>query len=266
MAISTEVILSYVMPFFKIGGMVFLALIGLAIAYWYFFIHKRRRKWIVEVHEIKADGKLHTVGKDMLIEMKKKMGTITYYWMKKARTECIPPPSEVVDRFGGKEEVDYLRIEREFVPADKKVVFNYNDPKIKARIVPIYDAILEKIHSIKSTYLHSEAVRDRWIYIPVQKTLVAKVEFSPIPYDMNMMAVNEITNADAHFASQYEFWKKYGAVIVFAMTVIFLLIMAVLTYDHLEKISAVISGKLDATNNILQGLVDKMAGAGKPPA
>lgn len=266
MAISMTAIFGGLIPALKWVIIVFIGLAILAIGWWYFFIYKRRRRWNIEVHEIKTDGKLHTVGRDILVEMRKVHGTVTYYWLKRNKRECIPPPTEVVDRFGGKEEVDYLRIERELVPAEKHPLHDYNNPENKKKIAKVYDAILHKIHSIKTTYLHSEAVADRWIFIPIEKSLSAKIEFSPIPYDMNMMAVNEIQNADAHFNSQYEFWKKYGAVIVFAMTVIFLLIIAVLTYDHLEKMSQIIIGKLGETNNILQGFVDKMAGAGKPPA
>ena len=234
--------------------------------YYYFFHVKRRRKWKVEVHELKADGKLHSVGRDILLEKKMKFGTVTYYWMKLARQEAIPPPSEVVDRFSGKEEVDYLRIEREFVPAKKALKYDYNDPEIKKKVIKVYDAILNKIHGVKTTFFSSDkAIADRFINIPIHKTLTAKIEYSPIPYDMNMLAVNEISNADAHFASQFEFWKKYGAIIVFATTVIFLLIMAVLTYSHLEEIAKTFTGQIGQTNGILQGLVDKMAGTGKPP-
>jgi hypothetical protein len=76
--------------------------------------------------------------------------------------------------------------------------------------------------------------------------------------------MNQINNANEHFASQYEFWKKYGAVIVFGLTIIFLIIIATMTYQHLEKIAEIMIGKLGETNSILGSLVDKMAG--KPPA
>lgn len=254
------------LPMLKWLFLLIILLIVLGIGFFYFFIYKRRRRWRVEVHEMKADGKLHTVGKDMLVERRKRMGTVVFYWMKKAKQEAIPPPSEVVDRFGGKEEVDYLRIERDFVPASKRVIHNYLDPKNKKKLVQVYDAILNKIHGIKATFANSDAISDRFIHIPIHRTLTAKVEYKPIPFDMNMMAVNEISNADAHFSSQYEWWKKYGAVVVFAATVIFLLIITVLTYQHLEKTSAMWTGKLDATNSILQGLAETITGQGKPPS
>jgi len=264
--VTFDEILNTAYPYLLLFLVILVCGILLLIAWYYFFILKNRRKWNIEVHEPKADGKLHTVGRDVLYEKRKKGGSLCYYWLKKAKREAIPPPAEVVDRWGKHEEVDYIRIERDFVPAKKTTKFDYTDPEIKKKIIPVYDAIIKKIHSIKTTMFNAEAVENRFIYIPLHRTLCAKIEYSPIPYDMNMMAVNEITNADSHFASKYEWWKKYGAVIIFGATVVFLLIMAVLTYGHLEEMAVAFSGKMDASANILQGIADKMGGAVKPPA
>jgi hypothetical protein len=241
-----------------IGGVV------LGITYW-LAVLRRRRKWSIEVHELKTDGRLHTVGKDELIEIKKKMGTITYYWLKKAKSEAIPPPSEIVDRFKGKEEVDYVRIERDLIPADKKVKNPlFYDKKYRNKLEEMYDKCLNSIKSIKTTFFDSEAVRDRWMYIPMNKTLVANVEFKPIPFDMNMMAANQINNADQQYASQYEWWKKYGAIIVFGATIIFLIIVAVLTFDYMQGVANAVSGKLSAMNELLAKSFEAIGG--KPPS
>jgi hypothetical protein len=257
--------ISKLYPVIKLAG---LALLGLGITLsgiYYFLVVKRRRKWFIEVHEMKADGKLHTVARDVLLEKRLKWGTKTIFWLKKRKQECVPPPSEVVDRYNGTEEVDYIRIERDLIPSAKQAKFNYNDPEIKKKLIDVNDTILGKIKSIKTTLFNADAVHERWVYIPIHKTLSAKIDYRPVPYDMNMMVANEISNADEHFASKYEFWKKYGAVITFAATIVFLIIIAVLTYKHLNETTAQMMGEVSKTTGILEKVVNGMAGTNKPP-
>jgi len=211
----------------------------------FLIINKRKRKWKVEIHEQKADGKLHTVGYDILEEKKLHGGTKTIYWLRKSKTETIPPPDECVNRFKGKEEVDYIRIERDFMPVEKKCRTNYNDPLVRKKVTNVYDSLRNKIRAVKTTYFDSEPVRDRFLYIPINKTLSANMNYKPIDYDMNMMAMNEIHNADEMFKSKYEFWKKYGAVIVFGLTIVFLIIIVVLTFDYIQTLITDILGRFD---------------------
>jgi len=244
-------------------GILFIAII-VVIAGIFFILELKKRKWKVEINEQKADGRLHVVGYDTLVEKKLKMGTKTVYWLKKNKCEVIPPPSGTTSRFKNKEEVAYLRVERDYVPIEKSISTDYNDPLVKKKITQINDKLLNKIRSIKTTFFSSDAVRSRFLYIPIERTLSTKMTFRPIDYDMNMMAMNQITNADEFYQSKYEFWKKYGAVIVFAITIVFLIIIVTLTYQYLTDMLASTQGKLDSTNTILQGMVDKMSGS-KPP-
>jgi energy-coupling factor transporter transmembrane protein EcfT len=230
-------ILGSITGYIPIISMLFFALVFVIIIWvglYFILIVRKRKKWKIEVHEQKADGKLHTVGYDILEEKKLNWGTKTIYWLKRAKQECIPPPQGVTDRFKGKEECDYIRIEREMIPTTRKLDVNYNNPEVKSKVTKVYDSMLKKIRSIKTTFKDSDAVRDRFIYIPVEKTLRATYHYEPVPYDMNMMAINEIHNADEFFASKFEFWKKYGAVIVFGLTIVFLIILIVLTFDWLS--------------------------------
>jgi membrane protein YdbS with pleckstrin-like domain len=259
MSMITPKLISYVK-----WGVVFLGIIIITVALVLIILYYKRRKWKIEIHEMKSDGKLHTVDRDVLEERKIESGRKTIYWLRKAKSEAIPPPEETVDRFRGKEEVDYLRIARDYIPTKKRMSVNYNDPAIKARVVSVYDRICYQIRQVKTTYFTSEPVRNKYIYIPCNKTLSANMVFEPIDYDVSMMAMNEIHNADDFYESKYEFWKKYGAVIVFAVTIVFLIILIVLTYEYMGKTIATIMGKVSETNNILTGLVDKISG-GKPP-
>lgn len=248
-------------PLIKWGAVFFFAIFVFGAIIYYLVVIRPRRKWIIEVHEQKADGRIHTVGYDTLIERKLNWGTKVIYWMKKAKTEVIPPPDETVDRYKGKEEVDYLRIEREFIPVKKTVKTDYTNPIVRAKLTIIYDNILNKIRGSKTP----DDARHRWIYIPCNRTLSANIDYNPIPYDMNMMAMNEIHNADEFFQSKYEFWKKYGAVIVFGITVVFLIILIVLSFDYIENI---INTSLGSINNVVQPL-DRIAekiGTTPPPS
>ena len=85
-------------------GMVFFGIIVLTVAGVLLILHLKKRTWRAEIHEMKADGKLHTVDRDTLEEKKIQMGRKTVYWMKKGKTEAIPPPADTIDRFKGKED------------------------------------------------------------------------------------------------------------------------------------------------------------------
>jgi hypothetical protein len=252
-----------VIPWLKLFMYVFviaiITVIGIVI-----IIEKKKRKWHLDIYEQKSDGRLHLVGTDILQEKKLKMGTKTIYFLKKAKTETIPPPWETVVRTKKKEKVAYLRIARDYVPMEKVTPVNYNDPAVKKKLFAVHDYFKNKIRSFKTTLFESDAISDRFIFVPINHTLTANVQFKPIDYDMNMMAMNEIHNADEFYQSKYEFWKKYGAVIVFGVTIVFLIVLTVLTYEYLQTTITTIMGKVTETSGLLNNLIDKMAG-GKPP-
>ena len=257
-------LLPRIIPWLKLGMYAFIVLIFTVIAV-FVMIEKKRKKWKIEVHEQKADGRLHTVGYDTLVEKKLKMGTKTIYWLRKAKIETIPPPAECVDRFKGKEEVDYLRVARDNIPCDKHMVNDYHNPVVKEKVIKIHDALRRKIRNVKTTFFSSDAVRDKYVFIPINKTLTANMTFVPIEYDMNMMAMNEIHNADEFYQSKYEFWKKYGAIIVFGLTIVFLIVLTVLTFEYLRDTIGQIMSATASTSDLLRDVIDKLAGA-KPPS
>lgn len=263
MAGFIETITPMVLPWLKFFMYVFILIIFTVIGI-FVIIESKKRKWRIEIHEQKADGRLHTVGFDTLQEKKLKMGTKTIYWLKKAKTETIPPPWETVDRIGKKEEADYLRVARDYIPIEKRVNTNYQKKEIRNKVAFVYDKIRNDIRNVKTTFFDTDPVRERYMYIPINKTLTANMEFRPIDYDMNMMAMNEIHNADEFYQSKYEFWKKYGAVIVFGVTIVFLIVLTVLTYEYMDTTINTIMGKVSETSGLMNNLIDKMAG-GKPP-
>ena len=260
-----EVTIPRLLPYINI---IIYVIIGCAViggGIW-FIVWMRRRKWKIEIHEMKGDGRLHTVGRDTLVERKLNMGTKTIYWLTRRKIEIIPPPDDCVDRFKGKEEVDYLRVERTYVPLTKHASNNYNDPRIRAILQKKYDEIRDGIRSIKTTLFKHEAVRERYMYIPIKKSLHVPIAFKTIEYDMSIMAANEISHADEFYKSKWEFWQKYGPAIIMALIVIFLIIVIVLTYQYMSGITAKIMSEVRNTGTMLQSIMNNVAGGGaKPP-
>lgn len=264
-------------PQLKIVGFFMLFMLILGIGMYYVLVIARRRKWKVEIHEQKADGKLHTVGYDILVERKMKGGRRVIYWLKKAKQETIPPPDDCVDRIKNKEEVDYLRVERDIIPMTKtcepkimsnsgQISTNYNNPIVRSKLTIMFDRILKGIKNTKNTKQEPRAVQNKYMHIPIEKTLTAKMTFRPIPYDMNMMAINEIHTADEFFQGKYEFWKKYGAIIVFGLTIVFLIVLIVLTFDYVQTVIATVMGKVDPVTNKLASIVESIGDTrGIPP-
>lgn len=263
MEIGTYVAQIY--PYIQIvayAGMILLAIF--AIMY-YVLVIKPRRTWVVEIHEQKADGKLHSIARDKIIEKKINAGKTTFYWLHKARQEVIPPIPDVTDRMNGKEECDYLRVEREFIPAQKKLTVNYNHiPKEqKNKLVQIHDKILKNIKDVKTTLFTSDPVHNKFIYIPLQKTLTAKMEISPIPYDMNMLMVNQIAQVKEQFKNA-GFWEKYGNMVIWGLTIIFLIVLVVMTFDYVQGVVQTVMGTATENADILEKILNS-AGGGKPP-
>ena len=258
--------LSILMPYLKWFAIMALACF-LVIVGFILIIYLTQRKWHVEIHEQKADGKIHTVGFDKLIEKKINKGTTTVYWLTKAKQEAIPPPDECVDRIKRREEVDYLRVSRDYVPCYKTMSVNYEDPRVKRKLIPIYDNIIQSIRKVKTTYFHSDPVREKYIYIPINKTLTSNMVFTPIDYDVSMMAMNEIHNADEFYASKYEWWKKYGGIVILAMVVVFLLIVVILTFTYVKDIVSMIMAEASRTTGALELVAEKFGSSGaKPPS
>src|SRR3990172_5294078 len=141
--ISSQTLLNF-LPWIKIIGYIIVGIIVTTVGV-YLIILAKRKKWKVEIHEQKADGRVYSVARDVLYEKKLNYGTKTVYWLKKAKQEAIPPPDECVDRIKGKDEVDYLRVERDLVPLTKFSSTNFKDPVVNAYISAHAEKILKDV-------------------------------------------------------------------------------------------------------------------------
>lgn len=246
-----------IMNLLKMGFFIFvfgiLVAIGIVI-----IIQLKRRKWHVTIKEQRADGKLYFIKKDVMVERKINKGMTTIYWLTKSKVEAIPPPDDCVERVKNKDYVTYLRIERDYIPTKESLTQDYTDKRIKSKFAEIFDKQVKNIRAIKTTYFDSRPVRERFIHVPTNKALVANFRYTPIDYDMSMMSQNEINHADAFFKMKGEFWAKYGAYILFALTIVFLIIVVVLTFNHASDF-------LDSAFNAAQSVATGVSGNGGAP-
>ena len=134
--ITTQEVMGYILTL--VSQLVYgvLGIAACAGLWYYLFVIKRRRFWLVDVYEQKSDGKLYLVQKDRLWEKKINFGKQTIYVFKKTKTEAIPPHFECVRRLGNKEYADYVRVQGEYVPMsrDEKNLPDFNNPLIKKKV------------------------------------------------------------------------------------------------------------------------------------
>jgi lipoprotein signal peptidase len=247
-------ILQQAIPYIKWGAIM---LFGLAIMIglmYYFMVYKKRRRWHIEIHEQKTDGRLHSIGRDVLEERTKDWGTKTFYFLKNRRKVALPPVDCLVDRMkNGKEEVDYIQIERQLFPTDKDLGTNYNVPSVNKQVQTVYDRLMTRIFNMKK-----EEVRERYMYLPVHKALVANMTFKPIPYDVQLTVQRQVQIANEFFKSKGSFFEKYGTIIAVGLIIVLVIVAIVMTYDFVSTHLELVTGKADAVVNsldrIAQGL------------
>lgn len=266
MAITATQVLNYIMPL--IGQLVW-GILGIASVgglWYYLFVVKRRRFWLVDVYEQKSDGKLYLVQKDRLWEKKINYGKQTIYVFKKTKTESIPPPYECVRRLGNKEYCDYVRILGEYVPMEKREsnLPNFNNPKIKQTIFEIIKKKLGQIRKLPSTFRNSNAVMNKFVYIPLNKALKYDIDFKPISYDVNMMRINEIDSLDKMFEKKKDFWQKYGSMIIIGGGIVMVIVITYMSFEYMQNVIGQTLGAADRVARPLDAIVERLGGSPPP--
>lgn len=250
-------------PWIKVGAL-FIFLIAVMIGgMWYIMVYKKRRRWHIEIHEQKTDGRIHSIGRDTLEERTKDWGTKTFYFLKRKHKIAMPPPDEIVDRSrGGKEEIDYLQIERQLFPAEKIARVNYHAPFVNAKIQENYMKVIADVFKNKPSVVH-----DKYMYIPIHKTLVAGVDFKPIPYSVQLTAQRQTQIAQDFFKNKTDFWQQYGGAIVIGLVVVLAIVAVVLTYDFVSENIGQMLARADATTNALNKIAENLGmSQAKPPS
>ena len=233
------------------------SLIGIG---YYLFIVKRRRKWIAQIYEQKADGRLHYVGKDVVIERKINKGKQLIYVLRRNRAEVMPPPWECVYRYRNKEYTDYVRInEDDFRPARRVPDKDLMNPKVKRNFI---ENVKDTLYEIK--HLGKKDVYDKYIFAPMNKELLWNTNFETIDYDINMMRINAIDNRDKIYVDKQNFIEKYGHLIAIGVIVVLIIVVLYLSYDYSSNVISQAMGSAQKNLNMIEQLAGKMGGM--PPA
>src|SRR3990167_888531 len=199
--------------------------LGIVIVVMYLVREKRRRKWIVRLYEMKADGKLHLMGFDKIIKVYYR-GANALYQSRKRKNYVYPPIDEAVQRIGGKEYIDYLGYKQEFFP------INPSEKSTQIYLKRVNDLIYGK--TAQEVLIES---KQQTTFIPLLKDIDYSeiIKLKPIEYDMNIMRMNIEETAEKIYAQKQSLIAQYAPFILFGLCAIILLVTIYLTYDYSAK-------------------------------
>lgn len=257
----------FILPYIKLFGGALLFLVLCAVGGYYFFIIRTRRKWYCNLYEIKSDGGLHWITKDVLIRKPFDGGRRCMYQFKKVKGVTFPPEYEGTERKGNKEYCDYIRLpNNEFIQLKKSF--------LSAEFKNIFKdkALLEKIgHKIgkwtqEAMSLDPKKINTDYIYVPTKRRYIG-IKHSPVEYDVDVMINSELDVRSQFYKLKSDFWSKYGTYIMMGALVI---LMIVVVYLNIEFTKDVIDSALGAADRVagpLDRIVDSLTGgADTPPA
>lgn len=227
------------------------------LAYWLFVI-KNQKKWLVEIWEEK-NGRIYLVARDTLREIKYNKGKNSAYILKNAKKEIIPPPVECIQKYKGKEYVNYLRLLNDYIPLINEVVKPIDDGTktlLQRKVTNILKALKKG---------ENHKVLDKYIYAPLNTGIVGQLNYKPLDYDVSLMMTNNMDTMDKIYAEKQDFWAKYGVLMGIGMILVMALVVIYLSYEYgqfiMERTMAVTDNMLNQISNV----ADKIGGS-PPPA
>ena len=240
------------------------AIVGLALTVgvgYFLLVVKRRRLWHVNIYEKKADGKLHLVGKDKLMERKINKGKQVVYMLKNRKVETFPPPDDASHRFLSKEYADYLRVRDDYLPLKSDMKLKFLDDKSEDEKQEFYKYYKQKLYKMKQ--MSKEEVESNFIYIPVTRAVHAPLNFEVMEYDVNMMRINAIDNRDKIYKDKQDWLSKYGTYLALGSIIVLIIVVLYLSYDYSTNVINAAMGKAQETLRMVEQLASKMGGT--PP-
>jgi len=175
-------------------------------------------------------------GFDRLIEKKVQKGKKVIYWLKKAKSASVPPPSDCTHRVGGKEYADYIRIDTGVyapLPLEKGAMPYVKNGKLSEWMEKYILRIEHEKEKISKMTVAQ--ARERYIYVPIHRGIKLNLKYD-MTYDVDMMRMNAIDLRDIMFQSAQKFWEKYGTLITAAAMIMCIIIIAYLSYEHMQKV------------------------------
>jgi len=233
--------------------------IGISICgglFYWLFVYGKRKKWYINIWERKADGKIHLIGRDVLVERNINKGKQRMYVLKKRKVETFPPPHQSVYRLFNKEYVDYIQIREDYVPLERALEFTDElDWDNKKEFI---ENVRNKIRKIKTKPI--KELEDEYIYLPVSNVLGGKFTHKPMDYDVNMLRIQAIDNRDKIYADKEEWLQKYGYLVAIGGIIVLIIVVLYLSYDYSGNVIEMAMGKSQETLRAIEMLASKMGG------
>jgi len=261
--------LRMLLPALKVFSGIVIAAIIIFLMWYYLFVLKKQRVWIVAIKEMKSDGKLHTILFDKLVERKYNYGKKTFFWLKRCAAETTPPPDEIVDRVNRKDYATYIKIRHSYIPLQEKVDGDVsNDNPLKQAVVRSSEkavAALRDKNKYRTGFRNSSSINERFVYVPINYVPHVNVGYHSMDYDIDMMRINAIDNLEQMFSSRKDFWQKWGMLITIGAILALVIVVTYFTYEHAQKVIAESFGN---TREVVSALekVAQAFGSSKPPA
>ena len=256
-------IMDAVMPVIKtiIFGGFGIAVCG-ALAY-VLFVVKKRKKWIINIWEQKANGRLFFVGKDLLVAKKFNFGKQVAYLLKRNKSETIPPPDECVDKINNKEYANYLRILDDYIPLKREINFpdeyrEWTEDKVTGKKKNKFSQrIKNAIGGIK--HMTSNDVENRYIFAPLNKMLVGELHYKPIEFDVNMMRINALDNREKIYRDTQDWISKYGQYVALGAIIVLIIVVLYLSYDYSQNVLQQSFGAAQSVSGPLQQIAERLS-------
>lgn len=204
--------------------------------------------------EKKADNRLYPIGYDTLFEKRFNKGKQSAWLLKKAQTETVPPPSDCIYHFGKKDWADYIRINEDYIPLSREYQSEITEHYTKQVRRNIWDLR-------KKT---PEEVYNKYIYVPVNYSLVQNVQYKPMDYDVNMMRMNAIDNREKIYADRLSFWANYGHYLILGGVIVLVIVVVYMSYDYGKNIIDAGTQTFDTATTKLVTAIQNIGGP--PPA
>jgi len=268
MEFTYESIMGYLGPVLKTFLWSLFALIIVVGIGYFVIVYMKQRKWNVFIWEEKANGAVYLAGHDILVEKKYNRGKQKMYWLKRARCETLPPPVDCVDRYKNKLWTNYVRVLDDVIPMRRNIYY----PTPNKTLIDTLDDTTRRIYikAVKDAIkdirkLEKDEAPNNYIYAPIDRTLIGKMVFQPIEYDVNMMRINAIDNRDKIYADKKTFWENYGHYIAIGVIIVLIIVVVVLSYEYSAKVLQQSFAAADQVGGPLGKLVEQLGGQQSPP-
>lgn len=269
MAINFTDFVNQTMPLIKVGVILLIIIIILFGLLYYFLVIARRKKWYCRIWEVKADGKKHLIGEDILTRKLLDFGKKMIYQFKKTKYYVsFPPTEDTTYKCGNKEFVDYLRMGMSHFPLkhDKEAEFKKHSDEIKAMLEKThYVSFIDRVKSHDLFYKFfkkTKSTKNKEIYIcnyiPIKRDLVINSTYVPMQYDLDMMRQASIDVREQMYKQRESFWDKYKEPIIWGILILSILMVAYISFEYMKEV-------MKMNINLCSNLINNVTSYGNPP-